>query len=73
MKLEKPERIAVDIFGADSSLVGKKIIINRFGVGTVRVGRNKGFLRVVLDTTHHTFPKYQVKPSATGILVEFTQ
>lgn len=73
MKLEKPERIAIDIPGADSALTGKKTAINRFGISTVRLGSNKGFLRVVLDSTLGTFPKYQVKSFASGILVEFTQ
>ena len=73
MKLENPERIAIDLPGATSSLIGKKLPVNKFGITTVRVGRNKGFLRVVLDTKLRTFPKYSVKPSGSGVLVEFTQ
>ncbi len=73
IRLNKPERIAIDIPGADSSLVGKKISINRFGISTARVGRNKGFLRVVLDSTLSTFPKYLVNSSDTGVLVAFPQ
>lgn len=73
MKLENPERIAIDIPGADSSLAGKKIAINRFGITTARIGRNNGFLRVVLDTNLSSFPKYQVKSSGTGTLVELKQ
>ena len=71
--LDKPERIALDIRGADSSLAGKKITIGRFGISTVRIGRNKGFLRVVLDTAHTTFPKYELVNSGTGVLVTFPQ
>lgn len=73
MKLEKPERIAIDIPGASSSLIGRKITVDRFGISTARVGWNKGFLRVVLDTKLRTFPKYEVKPSGSGVLVVFTQ
>jgi hypothetical protein len=73
MKLEKPERIAIDIPGADSYLVGKKVAINRFGISKARIGRNKGFLRIVLDTTLGAFPKYEVKSSRNGVLVEFTK
>ena len=73
MKLEKPERIAIDLPGATSNLIGRKITLNKFGISKVRVGRNNGFLRIVLDTTLGTFPKYEVKSSGTGILVEFTQ
>lgn len=72
MKLENPERIAIDFPGATSNLIGRKITVNRFGIATVRVGRNKGFLRVVLDTKLRKFPKYEVKPSGSGLLVEFT-
>lgn len=73
MRLEKPERIAIDIPGADSSLAGKKITINRFGISTARIGRNKGFLRIVLDTNLGTFPKHQVNSSDTGVLIVFPQ
>ena len=71
MKLEKPERIAIDIPDADSPLAGRKITINRFNITKARVGRNKGFLRVALDTNLARFPKYRVSSSAGGILVEF--
>lgn len=73
VRLDKPERIAVDIPDADSSLAGKKIPVNRFGISTVRVGRNKGFLRVVLDTSLKKFPQYSVKSSDAGVLIEFPQ
>jgi hypothetical protein len=73
VRLDKPERIAIDIPGADSALAGKKIHINRFGISTVRVGRNKGFLRIVFDTTLAKFPKFEVKSSDSGLLVEFQQ
>lgn len=73
MKLEHPERIAIDFPGATSSLVGRKISVNKFGITTARVGRNKGFLRIVLDTKLREFPKYSVKTSGSSVLVEFTQ
>lgn len=73
MKLENPERIAIDLPGATSPLIGKKIAVNRFGISKVRVGRNKGFLRLVLDTQLKRFPKYEVKSSGGGILVEFAK
>lgn len=73
VRLDKPERIAIDIPGADSKLAGKRIHIDRFGISTVRVGRNKGFLRVVFDTSSARFPKFEVKSSDTGVRVEFTR
>lgn len=71
MRLKKPERIAIDMPGADSPLAGKKIAIERFGINRARIGRNKGFLRVVLDTDLDAFPKFEIKPSATGVQIEF--
>jgi hypothetical protein len=69
--LDKPERIAIDIPGADSPLVGKKVAINRFGLGMARVGRNKGVLRIVLDMTKRTFESFKVKSSGSSVLIEF--
>lgn len=71
MKLEKPERIAIDITGADSALVGKKIAIDKHGISKARVGRNKRFLRIVLDSRLAAFPAYEIKQTETGISVEF--
>lgn len=71
MRLDKPERIAIDIPGADSYLAGRKITINSFGITKARVGRNKGFLRVVLDTNLKTFPRFEVKSTEKGLKIEF--
>jgi hypothetical protein len=73
MRLDKPERIAIDIPDADSALAGRKIKVERFGVSKVRVGRNKGFLRIVLDSNLKKFPKNQVNSSENGLLVGFTE
>jgi hypothetical protein len=71
MRLDKPERLAIDIPGADSPLAGRKTAINRFGVSTVRVGRNKGFLRIVLDTTYARLPKWEITTSDNSMHIEF--
>lgn len=73
MRLDKPERIAIDIPGAESQLTGKKVAINRFGINSVKVGRQNKFLRIVLVSSLNKFPKYEVKPSAAGLRIEFTQ
>ncbi len=70
--LDKPGRIVIDFPGAESSLAGKKIAINRFNITRARIGRNKGFLRVVLDTALSTFPKYEMSTSGSSILIKFT-
>jgi len=71
MKLEKPERIAIDIPGAASPLAGKKVKIDSFGISRARVGINRGFLRIVLDSTRSAFPKYTVAKSDSGLKVVF--
>ena len=73
MRLDKPERIAIDIPDAESSLVGEMVEIDEFGISIVRVGRQKGFLRVVLVSQHKKFPKHQVKSSASGLRIEFSK
>ncbi len=73
MMLEKPERIAIDIPGATSALSGKKITIDKFGISKVRVGLNKGFLRIVLDTAQTVFPKHSVTASGNGLMVGFSK
>lgn len=71
--LDKPERIAVDIPDAGTTLKGKKIAINRFGITTARVEHRKGFLRVVMETTDRTFDSYKVKSSGNSVFIKFIQ
>ena len=72
MRLDKPERIAIDVPGVTSNLIGRKITLDKFGISKARVGLNKGFVRIVLDTNLGAFPKYEVTSSGTGILIKFT-
>jgi len=71
MKLEKPERIAIDIPGASSPLAGKKVNIDNHGISRARVGNNRGFLRIVLDSTRPAFPRYTATKSDSGLRVVF--
>lgn len=71
--LNKPERIAIDIPGADSFLVGKKVAINRFGISALRVGRRKGSLRIVMDMNNRTFESFKVKSSGNSVFIKFIQ
>lgn len=73
MHLSKPERMAIDIPGAASKLNLKKAVIGKFGISNVRVGLNKGFLRVVLDSGQADFPKHTITASKTGLLIQFNQ
>ena len=73
MRLDKPERIAIDIPDAESSLAGKQFEINEFGISLVKIGRQKGFLRVVLVSPLKKFPKHEVTSSAGGLRIEFSK
>lgn len=73
MKLEKPERIAIDFPKGKSSLTVTSVAVDKFGITRVRVGQNKGFIRVVLDTKAKKFPGYTVKTVGDGVMVEFAE
>ncbi len=69
--LDKPERIAIDIPGADSFLAGKKVAIKKFGISTMRIGRRKGGLRFVMDMGDRTFESFKIKSSGNSVFIEF--
>lgn len=71
MKLDKPERIAIDIPGSSSPLAGKRIKIEKYGISRARVGLNRGFLRIVLDSTLATFPKFTITTFDSGLRIVF--
>lgn len=73
MKLEKPERIAIDIPDATSALKGRSVAIGKFGIDRARIGQNKGFLRVVLDSRQRLFPPATITTSDKGLRIEFTR
>lgn len=71
IKLEKPERIAIDIPSASSPLAGKRIKIEKSGISRARIGLNRGFLRIVLDSTLAVFPKHSITTSDHGLKIVF--
>lgn len=73
VRLENPERLAIDIPEADSPLAGRKVELNRFGISTAKVGRNDGSMRITFSASLNQFPKYDVKTVSTGLLVVFPQ
>lgn len=70
MRLDKPDRIAIDIPGGTSKLSGKKIDIKKFGVSRARVGLNKGFLRIVLDPALEVFPEHTITTSKNSLIIQ---
>jgi type IV pilus assembly protein PilQ len=69
MKLEKPERLAIDLMQARSAMASKSVNLDVSGVTSARVGAYPDKLRIVLDTATGIFPTYAVEPSATGLYI----
>jgi hypothetical protein len=71
MKLDKPERLAIDFPAATSPLAGKTVKVGNFGIKRARIGLNKGFVRIVLDSDRPVFPKYSITTSDNVMRVDF--
>lgn len=71
IKLTQPERIAIDIPGAISSLGTRSVLINKFGITKARIGINPGHIRIVLDTAKASFPKHTVTNSPNALRINF--
>ncbi len=70
-KLEEPARLLIDIPGATSSIRGKSLDIDKFGITKVRIGGNPRFLRIVLDAKQAKLPAYKVISTDSGLRIEF--
>lgn len=70
LKLTQPDRLAVDIIGI-STVTAKSIPVNKFGIAKVRVGKNPGVVRIVLDAVHSPFPEYSVDSTENGVRINF--
>lgn len=71
IKLSHPERIAIDIPSAKSSLETKSILINKFGITKARIGVTPGHVRIVLDSAKADFPKHTITRSKSGLRINF--
>jgi len=71
MKLAQPNRLAIDVPGATSSLSTKSITVRRFGLEQVRIGRYPDHVRIVLDAGSSPFPDYQITSTEKGLRVSF--
>ena len=69
--LKKPERLALDLPGAKSALASKSVIINKFGISTLRIGYYPTHIRIVLDASGASFPKYAITSTRNGIRITF--
>jgi len=71
MKLAQPNRLAIDLPGATSSLGAKGIPVRRFGLEQIRIGRYPDHVRIVLDSGSSPFPVYEIKRTDKGLRVSF--
>jgi hypothetical protein len=69
--LKKPERLALDLPGVKSTLSSKSVIINKFGISTLRIGFYPAHIRIVLDASGEVFPKYSISTTRDGIRITF--
>lgn len=70
-KLNKPDRIVLDVPGVKSGITAKPIVINKFGVSQVRLGSYPDKVRIVLDPAKDFLPSYQITKNTNGIKVLF--
>ena len=71
IRLKKPERLAIDLPGTQSTLATKSIAINRFGISGMRIGVYPEHVRVVLDASKAAFPKHTIATTPNGIRITF--
>ena len=71
-KLDKPDRIVIDIKGVREQLKVDSLDVGGSVVKKVRVGQHPGYVRIVLDTPGKPFLDYDIKPTATGLIVNIS-
>ncbi len=72
-RLNKPERVIIDIPGAKASIPEKLVQLNAFGVSTARVGSYTDKVRIVLDSSNGSLSDATIIKTSTGLQVSFNQ
>jgi type IV pilus assembly protein PilQ len=70
-RLNKPERVVVDIPNAKSGTVDKLVQLNVAGVSTARIGSYPDKVRVVFDSINGSLADATIEKSVTGLRVQF--
>ena len=65
-RLNKPERLIVDLFDVKSILPSRIIPINSKGVSSARLGLYPDKVRVVFDSVGDSFPEANVSKASDG-------
>jgi len=70
-RLNKPERVVVDIFNAKTTMVNKLVQLNEGGVSTARVGSYADKIRIVFDSQGGSLPDATFENTSNGLNVVF--
>lgn len=70
-RLNKPERVVVDLLNAKVSMTNKLVQLNASGVSTARVGSYPDKVRVVFDSISGDLPEAAFNKTDTGLAVRF--
>ncbi len=70
-RLNRPERVVLDVIGAKSQPDLKMVQLNAAGIATARIGSYTDKVRIVLDASDAALPDATVMKNEAGILVSF--
>jgi type IV pilus assembly protein PilQ len=70
-RLDKPERIVIDLMDTQLALPTRLIPLNASGVASARIGAYPDKIRVVLDSVNGSFPESSVTKIDQGLAVTF--
>jgi type IV pilus assembly protein PilQ len=68
-KLNKPDRIVLDLPGVKSGLSGKSFAINKFNVTQARQGIYPDKIRIVFDTAKSPLPPFKIEKNVEGLKI----
>ena len=68
-RLNKPERLVIDLFDVKSGLASRVVPVNAVGVALARIGLYPEKVRVVFDAVNGSFPETATERSNEGITV----
>jgi type IV pilus assembly protein PilQ len=70
-RLNKPERVVVDIPNAKLGLADKMVVLNTAGVSSARIGSYSDKIRIVFDAINGSLADASIKKTATGLFITF--
>lgn len=72
-RLNKPDRVVIDIPNAKIGAIDKLVQLNSAGVSTARVGSYPDKVRVVFDSMNGSLQDASIEKTASGLRVQFGQ